>query len=129
MSEQGKKILIVDDEEDIRIYLATLFEDQGFSTVTAEDGEQAYEAVRAERPDLITLDLAMPQQSGVRTYRNCKHDPELGRIPVIVITGVGESMEEYFKKMPNFPTPEGFINKPVDSEELLQQAKALLGGS
>lgn len=126
MTEQAKKILVVDDEEDILMYLATLFEDHGFQTVSAQDGEKAYEAAVAEKPDLITLDLAMPEQSGVKTYRNCKYSAETQEVPVIVITGVGENMEEYFKKMPNFPTPEGFVNKPIDPEELMAQVHALL---
>ena len=126
MSEAEKKILVVDDEEDIRMYLATLFEDNGFRTVTAQDGEKAYKVAVAEKPDLITLDLAMPEQSGVKTYRNCKFSPELQEIPVIVITGVGENMEEYFKKMPNFPTPDGFVNKPIDPDSLMEQVKDLL---
>ena len=126
MNEPAKKILVVDDEQDIRMYLATLFEDHGFQTVTAQDGETAYEVAVAEKPDLITLDLAMPEQSGVKTYRSCMYSPELRDVPVIVITGVGENMEEYFKKMPNFPTPDGFVNKPIEPEELMAQVNALL---
>lgn len=121
-----KKILIVDDEEDILTYLSALFQDNGYETVTAGDGESAFEKALAEKPDLITLDLAMPEQSGVKTYRSYKETPELKDTPVIVITGVGEDMETYFKKMKNFANPEGFINKPIDSEELLSQVNNLV---
>lgn len=126
VNEQAKKILVVDDEKDILMYLATLFEDHGFQTVIAQDGEKAYEVAVAEKPDLITLDLAMPEQSGVKTYRNCKYSSEVNEVPVIVITGVGENMEEYFKKMPNFPTPDGFVNKPIEPDNLMEQVKDLL---
>ena len=121
-----KKILIVDDEEDILTYLSALFQDNGFETVTAGDGETGVEQALAEKPDLITLDLAMPEQSGVKTYRTYKENSDLKDTPVIVITGVGEDMETYFKKMKNFSNPEGFINKPIDPEELLRQVNNLI---
>ena len=121
-----KKILIVDDEEDILTYLSALFQDNGFETVTAGDGETGVEKALAEKPDLITLDLAMPEQSGVKTYRTYKENSDLKETPVIVITGVGEDMETYFKKMKNFSNPEGFINKPIDPEELLRQVNNLI---
>ncbi len=70
--ESRKKILIVDDEQDIRAYLSTLFGDQGYETQAAGDGEEARKQMEAGAPDLITLDISMPEKSGIRFYRDMK---------------------------------------------------------
>lgn len=122
-----KRILVVDDEADVLTFLTTLFEDNGYETIRASDGVEALQRARAERPDMITLDMTMPEQSGVRVIRELKADAELRRIPVIVVTGIGESMNTFMKKIASFPRPEGFVAKPIDTQELLQQVKRLLG--
>lgn len=124
-----KKILIVDDEEDILEYLTTLFRDNGFETLTARDGAEAFEMVKKERPDLVTLDIIMPKESGVRFYRDMKADEELKKIPIIVITaltGYGydpEGFHKFIKSRTKVPPPEGFMSKPVDTDELLELVK------
>ena len=121
-----KKILVVDDEQDVLTYLTTLFEDNGYDTVSATDGTQAYDLAKAEKPDLVTLDITMPNQSGVRTYRQYKEDQDLKAVPVIIITAIGDSMRSYLKKLSGFPIPEGFMNKPIDAEELIKMTQELL---
>jgi len=123
---EKKKILVVDDEPDVLVYLTTLFEDNGYETISAEDGEQCLEVAKSEKPDLITLDLIMPKQSGVRSYRYLKKDPDLKDIPVIIITAMGESMEDYLHKLKGFPDPDGFSNKPIDSKELIEMTAGIL---
>jgi len=113
-----KRVLVVDDEADVRAYLGALLEDNGFEVLMAEDGVQGIEAARKEVPDLITLDISMPEQSGVRTYRQLKTEEPLKGIPVIIITGFSEKMSTYLKKLAGFPFPEGFVNKPIEPEEL-----------
>ena len=113
-----KRALIVDDEADIRAYLSALLEDLGFDVLTAENGALGVEVARREMPDLITLDVSMPEQSGVRTYRQLKTEDALKNIPVIIITGFSEKMSTYLKKLSGFPFPAGFVNKPIDPEEL-----------
>jgi CheY-like chemotaxis protein len=113
-----KRALVVDDEADVRAYLGALLEDMGFEVLMAEDGVQGIEAARREMPDLITLDISMPEQSGVRTYRQLKTEESLKHIPVCIITGFSEKMSTYLKKLAGFPFPEGFLNKPIDPEEL-----------
>lgn len=68
------KILVVDDEPDILTFISTVLEDQGAKVVQAIDGEQALEMALREKPDLITLDLSMPEKSGVKFYRELKAD-------------------------------------------------------
>ncbi len=127
MSEK-KKILIVEDEKDISAYLATLFDDNGYETVAAADGLKGLELAKTEKPDLITLDMAMPEQSGVRTYRQYRQDPEIAKIPVIIITGVGEDMKTFFAKLKGFPSPEGFMAKPIEPDVLAKMVADLLAG-
>lgn len=128
MSEK-KKILVVDDEQDVLTYLTALFEDSGYMTVTAKDGVEAMDVARSEKPDLITLDITMPDQSGVRTYRYYKQDENLKAIPVIIVTAVGDSMRSFLSKLSGFPEPEGFMNKPIDPEELIRTTEKLLSAA
>ena len=121
----NKKILVVDDEPDIVTYLSTLFADQGYEVVTAADGEGAVRTARAEKPDLITLDMSMPGQSGVRALAELKADDVLKKIPVIIVTGIGEPMKSFLDRMKKAPTAEGFISKPIEEAELLGLAKKL----
>ena len=121
-----KTILIVDDEPDVRTYLKSLLEDNGYATALAADGVEAMAQARAIVPDLITLDITMPEQSGVRTYRDLKADDALGKIPVVVITAVGEPMHDFLKGRHQVPNPEGFMAKPIDQEALLKMLRDLL---
>ena len=127
-----KLILVVEDEADQRSYLTLLFEDAGYRVVTAENGEEAAETVRREKPALVSLDLTMPKESGVRFYRDLKADPELGSTPVIIVSGVTgfggdpEGFKKFIGSRKNTPPPEAFIPKPVDQEELLKIVAGLL---
>ena len=123
-----KRALVVDDEADVRAYLGALLEDIGFEVLTAEDGVLGIEAARREKPDLITLDISMPEQSGVRTYRQLKTEESLKNIPVIIITGFSEKMSIYLKKLSGFPFPEGFVNKPIEPEELKKLIEDVVKG-
>jgi CheY-like chemotaxis protein len=126
MSEK-KTILIVDDEPDVLTFLKSLFADHGYATLEAEDGIQCMRLAREASPDLITLDITMPEQSGVRSYRQLKDDAELAKIPVVIITAVGEPMEHFLKTRRQLPNPEGFMAKPIDQEKLLEMIADLLG--
>ena len=130
-----KRILVVDDEPDVCAYLARLFRDNGYEAASAADGAEALEMVRKQRPDLITLDLSMPNKSGVGFYREIKSAPEYGNIPVVFVTGVtglgGDSAatERFYSSRRQVPPPDGFVAKPVDPEEMLQLVKKLIAGS
>ena len=120
-----KRILIVDDEEDIRTYLSTLLEDQGFQTVQAKDGEEAMKILQAEPPDLITLDVSMPEKSGVKFFRELKTNDRWKQIPVIIVTGVSEDFKGFISSRHQIPAPEGFVAKPISPEEILNLARKL----
>ena len=120
-----KKILIVDDEEDIRLYLSTLLGDRGYETVLAKDGEEAWKQVEANSPDLITLDISMPEKSGIKFYREMKADERWKKIPVIIVTGVSEDMRKFLSSRHQVPPPDGYLAKPVNREEIMSLIQKL----
>jgi DNA-binding response OmpR family regulator len=127
-----KKILIVDDEEDILTYLSTFFQNNGYLTCTACDGQDALEKTKSENPDLVTLDIIMPKKSGVRYYREMKGDSELKKVPIVIITAMtgwgydAEGFHKFIKSTKQVPSPEGFLSKPVDTDELLKIVKKFI---
>ena len=127
-----KKILVIDDDADLVTYLTTLLQDNGYDTVSARNGSEGMEKVRSERPDLITLDISMPEESGVRFYRDLKEDPDLAGIPVVIVTAVTgyggkpEEFQKFISSRRKIPPPEGFVPKPIDRDELLKGVSSLL---
>ena len=128
-----KKILVVDDEQDVCAYLSRLFQENGYAVTQAADGNQASERVEQDRPDLITLDLSMPGKSGVKFYREVKARPELAGIAVVLVTGVSgpggnpADTERFYRTRHQVPPPEGFVAKPIDQEEILALVNRLIG--
>jgi len=128
-----KRILVVDDEMDVVEYLTTFLQDKGYQTVSACDGEQALEMVGKEKPDLVTLDITMPNKSGVRFYRELKENEALKKIPVIIVTGVTgfggdpEGFNRFISSRKQVPPPEGFMAKPIDRDGLLKMIKEQIG--
>jgi CheY-like chemotaxis protein len=123
---KANRVLIVDDEEDVLIYLTALFREHGFETATADSGKHALEVAKSEKPHVITLDITMPEQSGIKTFRNLKNDDELKGIPVIFVTAIGDSIGVIKKQLAGYPEPEGFIGKPIEHEKLIQLARRLV---
>lgn len=125
-------VLIVDDEPGLVTYLETLLQDNGYETVSAADGQIGLEKLKSERPDLVTLDISMPEKSGVRFYRDLKEDPGFANIPVVIVTAVTgyggdpEEFKKFISTRKQVPPPEGFVAKPVEPEELLNMIKDLL---
>jgi len=132
--QQGgrKKILVLDDEPNVVAYLETLLQDNGYDTVSAGDGREGMEKARSEKPDLITLDISMPEESGIRFYRELKEDPELADIRVVIVTGVTgygykpEDFQKFISSRKNIPPPDGFVPKPIERDELLKEVTTLL---
>ena len=121
-----KTILIVDDESDIRKYLSRLLQDNGYETLTADDGEEGMEAARRDKPNLICLDIVMPEKSGVRMYRDLCEDPELCKIPVVVVTGISKDFENFISSRKQVPPPAEYVSKPIKKEELLHKIEQAL---
>jgi CheY-like chemotaxis protein len=130
----AKKVLVVDDELDIRVFMTTLLETSGYKPITAEDGQQGLEAARKHKPALIIMDIMMPKESGIYLYRELKKDPELKDKPVIIVSALSKKTFLHSQKLLDdyegggqAPEPLAYIEKPPEAEELLQIIKQVLG--
>jgi CheY-like chemotaxis protein len=112
-------VLIVDDEPDIRIFIAACLEEAGFNVDIAVDGIDAMDKIRADQPDLITLDLQMPGEWGPRFYRKLRQDRQLRETPVIVISGIDGDHA--------IKDAVAFLQKPFDPEKLIGIVKNTIG--
>jgi CheY-like chemotaxis protein len=119
-------ILIIDDEPDTVTYFSSVLEDNGYATISAKDGAEAIERVKQMRPDLITLDITMPETSGVRCYRDLRETEAWKTIPVIIITGISDDFRTFISSRKHVPPPDGYLAKPVDAAELLELVRRLL---
>jgi len=126
MPSDKKRVLVVDDEPDTLTFLSTVLEDSGFETRTAMDGEAAVRAIEEAPPDLMTLDVTMPEKSGVAVYRFVKENDQYKDIPVIIITGVSNDFRRFISTRRKVPAPDGYLSKPVDHKELVELVKSLL---
>lgn len=120
----SRKILIIDDEPSMITYLSALLQDHGYETSSSLDADDGYQKASKELPDLITLDLLMPDKTGIRLYKELKRNDQLREIPVIMVTGFTSRQHPMidFKKFiydRSIPGPEAFIEKPVNPEQLL----------
>lgn len=125
MSDQ-KTILIVEDEPDVSVFLKTLLEDEGYSTLTASNGREGFEQAKAQHPSLITLDITMPEESGMRMFRDLQEEKDLAGIPVVIITGVSPEFKGFIESRNQVRPPDAYFEKPVDRTELVQKVKELI---
>jgi Fe-S oxidoreductase/CheY-like chemotaxis protein len=121
----GYRILVVDDEADVLVYYRSVLEDNGATVLEASDGDSAIEIARAQKPDLITLDLSMPGTDGGEVFETLRRDPGLADIPVCIITGRPELRRLIYDRP--VPPPEGYLDKPVAEETLLLNVRKILG--
>jgi CheY-like chemotaxis protein len=122
-----RTILVVEDEPDQAAYLDTLFKDEGFAVITAQNGREGFEKAKTNHPDLITLDISMPEESGVRMFRNLQGDPATSDIPVLIITGITHDFKQFIETRKQVHPPQGYFDKPPDRKELLSKINELLG--
>jgi CheY-like chemotaxis protein len=116
----AKKIMIIDDDPNVVSYLTDLFDDNGYDTCSASGGSEALETLAKEKPDLITLDLEMPEEWGPRLYRKIVQEKESKNTPVIVISGLIGSQYAIQKAVAS-------LLKPFDKDELLKIVKDTIG--
>ena len=122
----GKKILVVDDEPDVVAYLGALLADNGYEVSEAADGREGFTKAKAERPDLITLDITMPNESGVRMFRDLQQDPETAGIPVVIITGISPDFKRFLESRKQVHPPAAYFEKPIDRDEVVSQIRKIL---
>jgi CheY-like chemotaxis protein len=122
----AKTVLIVDDEPDVVTYLRTLLEDNGFGVIAAVDGKEGFDKAKFWHPDLITLDITMPEESGVRLLRNLQQDMDTSGIPIIIVTGVSHEFKRFIETRKQVRPLAGYFEKPIDREQFLAKVNEIL---
>lgn len=115
-----KKIMVVDDDPVIVEYLVSIFKERGYETCSAEGGENALAIMEREQPDLLTLDLEMPEEWGPRFYRKFSQQPEFKDLPVVVISGLAGIHLAIRKAVAT-------VNKPFNPEQVLDIVEKTIG--
>ena len=129
----SKKVLVVDDDPDVRLFSVTVLEEHGYTPLEAGDGVEGLKMIKAEKPDLVILDIMMPRQSGIRLYRELKTDKALKKIHVVVLSGIAKrTFIRSQKALTEFggaevPEPEVYLEKPVEAEDLADTIKKVIG--
>jgi len=128
----SKKILVIDDEPDVITFLTTLLRKNGYEVCEACDGVEGIKKLIEEKPDLVCLDLIMPEKTGIKMYREMRKDEQLKNVPVIMVTGIGSVATEWanferFIQHRTIPGPQGYIEKPIDKEQFLKAVREVLG--
>ena len=118
------KILVVDDEIYIVHILDFSLGMEGYEVLTALDGEQALEKARAEKPDLIVLDIMMPKLDGYETCKRLKADPDTKDVPVILLSAKGRNVDQ---KVGFEVGADDYITKPFSPRKLVERINAILG--
>jgi two-component system alkaline phosphatase synthesis response regulator PhoP len=129
VSIMGKKILIVDDEPEQIDFASTLLEENGYIPISAINGVEGMEKVRTEKPDLVLLDILMPERGGIGMYQELRHSEETKNIPVIIVTGIarGGQLEEFMLRQgQDILPPDGYVEKPMNPDIVLQLVSDLL---
>jgi Fe-S oxidoreductase/CheY-like chemotaxis protein len=121
---QGRKILVVDDEDDARTFISTVLADAGATIIEATDGDQAIELAGKEKPDLITLDISMPGKDGVEVFRELRGSPQTAEMAICVVTGHPEFREVIYAA--HAEKPDGYMNKPVSPEDLVSGVRRII---
>ena len=124
-----KKILIVDDEPDVVAYLSAVLESHGYSPYSAADIKTAVKLVKEIHPDLICLDIVMPNETGMSFYIKLQQEKKFKNIPVIMISGIIEADKFDFRsfvKDPKIPAPKYYLEKPVEVGKFIKYVESLL---
>ena len=126
------RVLVVDDEMHLRLFIKAVFESAGYETATARDGEEGLARARAFKPDLVSLDLMMPNQGGIRLLTELRRDPELQAVKVLVVSAIeGATFQHSLALLAAGPgsapaPPDGYVEKPPTAPLLLREAERIL---
>ena len=128
---QGYKVLVIDDEPDVRIYLKMIFKDRGAEVIEAHDANQGFRQIRDQQPDLVTLDLVMPHKTGEKLYWELRKDPKYEKLPIMIISGYAKMERpgldfQKFIAEKELPEPNAFLEKPIDPKLTIDTAIQVL---
>ncbi|MBW2147361.1 MAG: response regulator [Deltaproteobacteria bacterium] len=118
-----KKAVVIDDDNDMTIYLSSILEDHDFSVRTATSADEAERIILDDPPHLICLDLVMPGRTGIQLFTRLRGNEKTKHIPCIMVTGINEQLnidwKEIVKRL-KARVPDGFIEKPAEPEQFMQ---------
>ena len=128
----AQKVLVVDDDPDVRLFSVTVLEENGYTPLEAANGEEGLKMIKQEKPALVILDVLMPRQSGIRLYRELKTDKSLKDIPIIILSGIAKktflrsqkALTEFGGK--EVPEPKIYLEKPVEPDVLAEEINKIL---
>jgi CheY-like chemotaxis protein len=120
----GVRVLVIDDEEDSRLFLQVVLEDEGAEVGLAGSGDEGLQLARREPFDVVTLDLEMPGKNGIDVFCEMRDEPTLADLPVCIVTGHPEMRAVLYKR--SVRAPEGFLAKPVEPEDLVASLRRIL---
>ena len=122
-----KKILLVDDDPDLVEAMKIILENKSYDVAVAHDGKEGLKKVETEQPNLIILDVMMPEIDGYEMCTKLKSDPQYGHIPILLLTAVGEAISTttYTKEMGMKMEADDYIPKPVELTELVERVEKL----
>jgi twitching motility two-component system response regulator PilH len=134
MKTSKKNILIIEDDTDFAGFLKYLVEEAGYTALTASNSVQANRILLKQKPDLITLDLLLPGDTGIKIFRKIRGSQNWKDIPIIVITGVDadtnqEISYKNFLKGVNLKAPEAYLEKPIEQNYLIKTVDRLLAAA
>lgn len=118
-----KKILIVDDESTFLEALQVRLEANGYSVVSASDGQEGLEKAKEEKPDMILLDVMMPKMNGYQVCRELKQNPETKGIKIIMLTAKAQESDKFWGQECG---TDSYVTKPFENEELLKRIEEVL---
>jgi DNA-binding response OmpR family regulator len=124
MAEEKKKVVCIEDEPEMIDLVKLILGRKGFDLIGAMGGREGLEAVRRVKPDLVLLDLMMPDMDGWEVYQQMKADEELSNIPVIVVTAKAQSIDKVLGL--HIAKVDDYVTKPFGPQELLQSVERVL---
>ncbi|MEW6001987.1 MAG: response regulator [Nitrospirota bacterium] len=124
---EKKKILLVDDDADFVEATKLILESKSYNVTVAYDGQEGLKKVQTEQPDLIILDVMMPEMDGYEMCARLKADPRYNQIPILLLTAVGETIptSKYTKEMGMRTEADDYIPKPVEPMKLVERVENL----
>ena len=127
MSPAPLKILAVDDDRTTLLLLSARLIREGYRVLTAANGEEAWDAARRERPDLVLSDVLLPKMDGLSLCRRIKEEPDLAATRVILATAVFK--QAAFRAEARLSGADEFLEKPFDMDTVISRVRALIGGA
>jgi twitching motility two-component system response regulator PilH len=122
-ARQGIRVLIIDDSPRVLTYLGKVFRSAGYVPLLAGSAERGLQMARSEHPDLVMLDIILPGMSGFAALRHLRRDPEVGQVPVIVMSGNKQTTEQIYVKRIG---ADDFMKKPFTRYDLFSRIEHML---